>query len=107
VTFASVDGVSGEPADVVAAAVTGVPGVAGLHAGMFGEVGTYLPGRRVPGIRIEGGVTDVHVTLFFGAPVRDTAARIRDVVTRSVGGVVNVTVEDVIAPVTGRDGLPS
>jgi len=32
-----------EPADVVAAAVRGVPGVAGLHAGMFGETGTYCP----------------------------------------------------------------
>ena len=45
-----------EPADVVAAAVRSVPGVAGLHAGMFGEVGTYLPGRRVAGIRIVDGV---------------------------------------------------
>lgn len=87
-----------EPADIVAAAVTSVPGVAALHAGMFGEVGTYLPGRRVPGVRLSDGVTDVHVTLFFGSPVRETAARVREVVTSVVGGTVNVTVEDVVAP---------
>lgn len=90
-----------EPEDVVAAAVQSVPGVAGLHAGMFGEVGTYLPGRRVPGIRIGDGVTEIHVTLFFGAAVRETAARVREVVAGVVGGTVNVTVEDVIAPSAG------
>ena len=104
-----------EPADIVATAVTSVPGVAALHAGMFGEVGTYLPGRRIPGVRLTDGVTDIHVTLYFGFPVRQTAARIRDVVTGVVGGTVNVTVEDVVAPATtesdprrdtGRGGAP-
>jgi len=84
-------------ADVVAAAVRGVPGVADLHAGMFGEVGTYLPGRRVPGIRLGDDVTEVHVTLVFGAAVRETAARIRDVVGTIIGTPVDVTIEDVVA----------
>lgn len=94
-----------EPVDVVTAAVLGVPGVAALHAGMFGEVGTYLPGRLVPGVRIVDGVTDVHVALVFGTPVRETAAQIRDVVAGIVGGTVNVTVEDVASP--AGDGTPS
>ena len=85
-----------EPADAVAAAVTAVPGVAELHPGMFGEVGTYLPGRRVPGVRIAVGRTEVHVSLVYGVPVRPTAARIRDAVADVVGGPVDVTVEDVI-----------
>ncbi|MDX1890719.1 hypothetical protein [Mycolicibacterium sp. 050158] len=85
-----------ETADVVAAAVRGVPGVADLHAGMFGEVGTYLPGRVVAGIRIREELTEVHVTLYFGAPVRETAARVREVVGGIVGGPVDVTVEDVV-----------
>lgn len=93
-----------EQADLVAAAVTNVAGVAGLHAGMFGEVGVYLPGRRVTGIRIRDGVTDVHVTLFFDASVRETAARIRDAVADVVGGVVNVTVEDVVPPADVESG---
>jgi uncharacterized alkaline shock family protein YloU len=88
-----------DPADTVAAAVLTVAGVAGLHAGMFGEVGTYLPGRRVPGVRITDDVIEVHVTLFFGAPVRETAARIRTAVAPLVAsGRVDVTVEDVVAP---------
>ena len=37
-------------ADRVAAAVIAVPGVAFLHGGVFGEIGTYLPGRRVSGV---------------------------------------------------------
>ncbi|WP_193044025.1 Asp23/Gls24 family envelope stress response protein [Mycolicibacterium baixiangningiae] len=90
-----------DPADVVAAAVTAVPGVAGLHGGMFGEVGTYLAGRRVEGIRIADGVTEVHVVLHFGAAVRETAARIRDAVAPLVGGTVDVYVEDVTAPAPG------
>jgi hypothetical protein len=61
-----------EPADRVAAAVRAVPGVADLHPGMFGEVGTYLPGRRVPGIRIDDGAVQVHICVVFGASVRDT-----------------------------------
>ena len=87
-----------EQADLIAAAVTAVPGVAGLHAGMFGEVATYLPGHRVLGIRTTAdGVTEVHVTLLYGAAVRDTAALVRDAAAGVAGGVVDVTVEDVVA----------
>ena len=87
-----------DPADLIAAAVTAVPGVAGLHGGMFGEVATYLPGHRVTGIRTNAdGVTEVHVTLTFGAAVRDTAARVRDAAAGVAGGVVDVTVEDIVA----------
>ena len=93
-----------EPVDVVTAAVLGIPGVASLHAGMYGEVGTYLPGRLVPGIRINDGVTDVHVSLTFGTAVRETAAQIRDVVAGIVGGTVNVTVEDIAAPADRAPG---
>ncbi|PZT99525.1 MAG: hypothetical protein DI630_16650 [Gordonia sp. (in: high G+C Gram-positive bacteria)] len=82
--------------DQIAAAVTAVPGVAGLHGGMFGEVATYLPGRRIPGIRIAEQGTDVHVSVQIGAPVRSTAAAIRRVVSTLVQGPVNVTVEDVV-----------
>jgi uncharacterized alkaline shock family protein YloU len=94
-----------ESADIVAAAATGVPGVVGLHSGMFGEVGTYLPGRRVPGVRIADGVTEVHVTLLFGSPVLETAARIRDVVAALVGGRVDVTIEDVVESSSAQHGV--
>lgn len=86
----------GEQADRIAAAVLAVPGVAGLHAGMFGEIGTYLPGRRVAGIRLDDNRSEVHVSVLFGAPVLSTAALIRRTVTALTTGPVDVTVEDVL-----------
>jgi uncharacterized alkaline shock family protein YloU len=88
-----------EPADTIAAAVLAVPGVADLHPGMFGEVGTYLAGRRVPGIRITDNSVEVHLTVAFDAPVRETAAAVRSAVAAMMpGATVNVTVEDMMAP---------
>lgn len=87
-----------EPADAVAALVRTVPGVAGLHPGMFGEVGTYLPGRRVDGVRIIDDVIEVHITVWSDAAVRDTAARVRSAVSAAFRDTpVDVTVEDIAA----------
>jgi len=83
-------------ADQVAAAVLAVRGVTGLHGGMFGETATYLPGRRVPGVRLTEDVTDIHLSLAYGAPVFATAQQVRTAVAALVPGPVNVTVEDVI-----------
>lgn len=92
-----------EPAERLAAAVLAVPGVAALHPGMFGEVGTYLPGRRVAGIRIADHTVDVHLVVVFGAAVRDTAAAVRATVGRlHPGAEINVTVEDVTPASTTR-----
>ena len=87
-----------EPADRLAAAVRAVPGVADLHPGMFGEVGTYLPGRRVPGIRIEDGAVQVHISVVFGAAVRDTGAAVRAAIAAQLPGAqaIDVIVEDVV-----------
>ncbi len=87
-----------ELADQVAAAVLTVRGVTGLHGGMFGETATYLPGRRVPGVRLTEDVTDIHLTLTYGAPVFATAQQVRTAVAALVPGPVNVTVEDVAPP---------
>ena len=84
--------------DAIAAAVTSVEGVADLHGGMFGEAATYLPGRRVAGIRVEEHGTEVHVVLLFGYPVRPTAEAVRDAVAAVTPGPVHVTVEDVVRP---------
>jgi len=87
-----------ELADQVAAAVLTVRGVTGLHGGMFGETATYLPGRRVLGVRLTEDVTDIHLTLAYGAPVFATAQQVRTAVAALVPGPVNVTVEDVTSP---------
>lgn len=54
------DGLSGLT-ERVAVVTLSVAGVTGLSAGTFGEVATYLPGKRIPGIRIRDGRVDVHV----------------------------------------------
>lgn len=83
-------------ADTVADVVRAVPGVADLHPGMFGEVATYLPGRRVVGVRVTDAAVDVHVTVSADAPVRPTAAAVRASVAAILPDhVVDVTVEDV------------
>lgn len=85
-----------ELAERVATLVRSVPGVAGLHGGVFGEVATYLPGRRVSGIRITPERAEVHLTLVWGEPVRATAEVVRDLVAELTGVPVFVTVEDVV-----------
>ncbi len=85
-----------ELADQVAAAVLAVRGVTGLHGGVFGETATYLPGRRVPGVRLTENVADIHLSLAYGAPVFATAQQVRTAVAALVPGPVNVTVEDVV-----------
>ncbi len=88
-------------ADLVAAAALAVDGVAGLHTGMFGEVATYLPGRRVDGIRIATEVTEVHLVLVWGAPVLATADAVRAAVQPLVTTRVDITVQDVVDPSAG------
>ena len=85
-------------ADVIAAAARSVPGVADLHTGAFGEAATYLPGRRVNGVQIRDDVTEVHLTLTWGAPVLPTADEVRRVVSALVTTRVDITVEDVVGP---------
>ena len=82
-------------ADSVVAATLSVPGVTGLHAGSYGEVGTHLPGRRVDGVRLLWGRTDVHVTVAMGSVLTQVARAVADTVEPIVGHRVHVGVEDV------------
>ena len=89
-------------ADQVDAAVRAVPGVVDLHGGFLGEVATYLPGRRVAGVRLAEDATHVHVVLAWDAPIGATTDAVRDAVRGLVQGpgheVVHVMVEDVAGP---------
>lgn len=86
----------GDLADDIASLVRATPGVAGLHPGMFGEIGTYLPGRKVTGVRVTDRGVDVHVIVDARFPLRSTAAAVRAAVAPAVpGSTVNVTVEDI------------
>lgn len=99
-------------ADEVAAAVLAVPGVAALDAGTVGAAATYLPGRRVAGIRLPGGpgeATEVAVSVRFGAAVAEVADQVRRAVTALVTGPVDVHVTDVVttAPEPAVPELPA
>lgn len=85
-------------ADSVAAAVMLVPGVSRLHPGMFGEVATYLPGRRVIGVQIRDDVTAIHVVLDWGYDIAEATDRIRDGAAPLVGTPVDITVQDLAEP---------
>ena len=51
--------------------------VARVSSGAVGEVATYLPGRRVPGVRLAGGRIEIHVVARWGVRVADVAADVR------------------------------
>jgi NADPH-dependent curcumin reductase CurA len=84
-----------EPAELIANAVLAVPGVAGLHGGMFGEVATYLPGRRVLGVALGDDSCAIHISVRYPAHVIETAERVRAALVPLLDAPVDVTVEDV------------
>ncbi|MCK9794768.1 Asp23/Gls24 family envelope stress response protein [Isoptericola sp. 4D.3] len=89
-------------ADRVAESVLAVPGVVRLHAGAFGEVATYLPGRAVPGVRLRPDETEVHLVVSARHPIPSVARGVHEVVRALVHGPVRVYIEDVEAPPTHR-----
>src|SRR5690348_9697652 len=79
---AVIDGVN---VDAVAAAVLGCAGVAGLDGGRFGEVASYLPSRKVPGVVVSGGRVRVQIRSRWGVPAPGLAALITTVLTPLTG----------------------
>jgi hypothetical protein len=82
-------------ADDIAALALAVPDVVRLHAGRFGEVATYLPGRRVTGIKLGDDHIEVHVEVAGQQPVRETAQLIHAAVATLVATPVHVHIEDI------------
>lgn len=85
----------GELAEAVAAAVRSVPDVHDLHGGSFGEVATYLPGRRVAGVRLTDDGCELHIVTRGASPLTATVELVRDAVRPLVSGPIDVTVEDI------------
>ncbi|MFI5493624.1 hypothetical protein [Actinoplanes sp. NPDC051859] len=85
-------------ADEIAQRVLGVPGVVRLHAGALGEVATYLPGRRVTGVKLGTSLVEVHVVVSARAPLHPVARTIHAAVAEVVSLPVHVYIEDVVAP---------
>jgi hypothetical protein len=88
-------------AERVAAAVTAHPAVACLHGGLYGAVVTYLPGRKLVGVRIGEADEPVEVAVVLRPerPIPDVVRGLRREVSRLCGGAaVDITVADIVLP---------
>jgi hypothetical protein len=81
----------------LAAAVAAHPSVARLDGGPFGGVATYLPGRRLVGVRLasRGEPVEIAVVLRLDRPIPDTVRALRRTVAEVYDGPVDITVSDV------------
>jgi hypothetical protein len=86
-------------ADRVAAAVRALAPIAGLHSGRFGEIATYLPGRRISGVRIREDEITIGVTARYPATVAQIGAAVRAAVG-PVDRAVSVRIGDVVPAAT-------
>lgn len=86
-------------AQAVVAAALGSPLVAALFPGGTVEIATYLPGKRIPGVRVRERELEVHVVACWGVCLTQVAEDVRRLVTPVAGGLpVAVYVDDVEAP---------
>ncbi len=95
-------------AEAVAALVRVCPAVVRLTGGLHGAA-TYLPGRRVDGVRRTDDTVEVHVAVPLGTSAAEVARQVRTALADRVGGRrVDVFVEDVLTPdeVAALDPVP-
>ncbi|WP_196279078.1 hypothetical protein [Catellatospora vulcania] len=76
--------IDGVDVDAVAGAARACRGVEDLESG-FPEVATYLPGRRVRGVRIVGDAVEVHIRVAWGVPAYEIAAAVQAAVVPLIG----------------------
>ncbi|ACQ81708.1 hypothetical protein Bcav_3466 [Beutenbergia cavernae DSM 12333] len=85
-----------EPADRVLRLVRDVPGVVDISPGPFGEVATYLPGRRVPGVRLREDRVEVHLVLSMDTAVPEVVALVREALRTETSLRIDVHIDDVV-----------
>ena len=91
--------VDGIDVDAAAATVESCPGVTGLDGGRYHEVATYLPGRTVDGVAVDGGRVRVQVRAVWGVPIPQLAIRIKTALAPLTGSrPVDVLVADIDDP---------
>ena len=89
----------GPDAEAIAAAVRDLPSVASLGGGTVTQVATFLPGRRVAGVRVGETSVEVHVTARYGVPLHDLAESVRAAAALHAGGLpVDVSIDDLEVP---------
>ena len=92
--------------DAVVAAALSCPTVAGMSSGKAAEIATYLPGRRVRGVRITQGEVELRVIARWGPFIPGIAEEVRSAVRPLVDGAqVSVYIDDIQDPAVAE--LPS
>jgi hypothetical protein len=98
----------GAAADAIASAARRCPAVADLYGGGPVQVATFLPGRRVEGVRLEEDRVLLSVVAAWGVPLIALADQVRAAVTPLAGGRrVDIHVADICLPGEETLALPS
>jgi len=85
--------------DAVARRVEGCPAVDSLSSGPVGLAVSYLPGKRVEGVRVADDVVEVHVVARWGVTVQVVDREVRGAVSSMTAGRrLDVVIEDVDVP---------
>jgi len=94
--------------DDLAAALVASPHIAALSQGPFGTVASYLPGRRIPGLRVlPDDRLEVHVVMLWDSTVDDVEASLLQAF-EDPSELAHLVVEDVSMPTKNkRDALPA
>lgn len=88
--------------ELLQAVVEAVPGVVSLYGGSFGEIATYLPGRRVSGIRRSDDGTEIHVVVQERTDLWQVARAVHRAAAGVVPGRVHVYIDD-LAPCSSEE----
>lgn len=85
--------------DRIQTAVLSVPAVVALHGGAYEEIATYLPSRRIAGIRADTEHVEVHVMTRYGTPLVLIGAQIREALHPVLGErTLTIAVDDILLP---------
>jgi hypothetical protein len=91
--------VDGVDVDVVHDIVRRCDGVAALGSGLLGAAATYLPGRQVPGVRVNPGLLEIEVRAKWGARVDEIVDCIRSSLAYvAPGRRIDITIADIVLP---------
>jgi hypothetical protein len=98
--------IDGIDVDAVAAAVRGCGGVSALDGGPYGQVASYLPGRKVIGVVVGDDRITVQVRSRWGIPAPDLAAWITVALARLTGRRrIDVVIADIDDPPGAPEGM--
>ena len=85
--------------EAVARRVEECPGIASLSSGPVGLAASYLPGKRVEGVRVTDDLVEVHVVARWGVTTQAVDREVRGAASSMTAGRrLDVFIEDVDVP---------